>query len=344
MMSRIFLFFFFVTSLYSSDKYRVAALYWSMNIPGQVAMRDGLLKELEIINKEAKKEGRREIELYEYIAGDGEEGIERQIKQMYEAIEKRVDLIVIQPTDNAALIPPLLKSNKEKIPVVAYDQYISEGEIHSYLTSDNYAAGYLNGEYISSMYENQKEINIALVEYPHVSSTVERVDGFLDALRDSGQRYKIVSSYKAVEPKSGKQAGMDILRDFPQKGSIDVIFTVNDGGGLSVVEELANAKRDEIVVATIDGDPASIENIKKGRLTKIDSAQFCGPLGGEALKAGYDILEGKEYYSKILIPVYPVTKETLENYPGWLGPIPEGFKKPWSAKEIYWDSKLKKSR
>ena len=35
-----------------------------------------------------------------------------------------------------------------------------------------------------------------------------------------------------MESVEGRQAGAAILRDFPQKGSVDVVFTVNDGGGL----------------------------------------------------------------------------------------------------------------
>ena len=325
--------FLFVIYLYGADSFKVATLFWSMNIEGQVAMREGLLKQTEIINNDAKINNEPTIELIEYVAGDDAEGIEHQITQMYDAIDKRVDLIVVQPTDNAALIAPLLKANELNIPVVAYDQYISDGKLHSYLTSDNYTAGYLNGEYISSLYEDEYKIKLILVEYPHVSSTVERVDGFL--------KYTLIGNYKAVEPVSGKKAGEDILKDFPNKWSIDVVFTVNDGGGLSVVDQLVKANRDEIVVATIDGDPRSVENIKKGSITKIDTAQFCGPLGGESIKVGYDILRNKRYPAKVLIPVFPITKDTLSIYPGWLGPIPDAFKKQWYSKKTYWDNKIK---
>ncbi len=330
--------------LFGAKSYKVAALYWSMNIPGQVAMRAGLVKAYEAINKEALATGAPTVELLEYVAGDGEQGIENQINQMHDAVAKSVDLIIVQPTDNAALVEPLKAANIAKIPVVAYDQYIIEGKIDSYVTSDNYMAGYLNGEYIASKFKDEYEIKLILVDYPHVSSTVERVDGFLDALRDTHQAYKILASYKAVEPIGGKQAGADILRDFPRKGSVDAVFTVNDGGGLSVVKALKDAKRDEIIVATIDGDPVSIENIRDKTLTKIDSAQFCGPIGEESMKIAYKLLMGKEIPTKVLIPVFPVTEETLDMYPGWLGPIPDTFKKPWQAKNEFWNNTIKQIR
>lgn len=41
--------------LFAKEDYRIAVLYWSMNIEGQVAMRKGLEAEAAKINEEAKK-------------------------------------------------------------------------------------------------------------------------------------------------------------------------------------------------------------------------------------------------------------------------------------------------
>lgn len=321
--------------------FSVGVLYWSMNIPGQVAMRQGLEAEAERINASAAKEDKPGVDLIARVAGDGESGIANQIRQMRELVSQRVDIIIVQPTDNAALSAPLKEANKAGIPVVAYDQYISGGTLAAFRTSDNYQAGFLDGEYIASRMPPGHEMRLILVEYPHVSSTVERVNGFLDALRQGNKPYKVLKTYSAVEPVRGRETAKDILRDFPEKGCIDVIFTVNDGGGLAVVEELAAAGRDEITVATVDGDPASVENIRAGRLTVIDSAQFCGPLGAETMKAAYALLtnQGAPYHA--LVPVFPVTRETLTIYPGWLGPVPPPFEKPWPSKTPTWSGALK---
>ena len=329
------------TSSAAAKEFRVGVLYWSMNIPGQVAMRKGLENECTRINAAAKKNGDLTMILEPRVAGDGQKGIENQIRQMMELIEAGVDLLIVQPTDNAALAAPLRQANASKIPVIAYDQYISGGTLTAYRTSDNYQAGYLNGEYIASRFPKEKEIHIIMVEYPHVSSTVERVNGFIDALNKSGQTYKMIKTYTAVEPVSGKKAGEDILRDFPKKGSVDVVFTVNDGGGLAVVDALAAAGRNEIQVASIDGDPVSVNNIRTGRLTVIDSAQYCGQLGAEAIKAGYAVLCGEKPPFHALVPVFPITVETLTMYQGWSGPVAENFIKPWRSVSPEWQGSLR---
>ncbi|MFK5892192.1 MAG: sugar ABC transporter substrate-binding protein, partial [Pseudomonadota bacterium] len=293
------------------------------------------LNHLAVVNKLPQ------IELIKRVAGDGDDGVERQIAQMLEVILLNPDVIIVQPTDNAALAEPLRLANQKNIPVIAYDQYISGGKLSSFVTSNNHQAGYLNGEYIASLFPANKKLQLILVEYPLVSSTVERLNGFLDALKDYKQTYHILKTYQAVEPISGAKVGKTILKDFPERGSIDVVFTVNDGGGLNVVNELAKAGRNEIVVATTDGDPKSINNIKTGRLTRIDTAQFCGPLGAQAMNLAYDLMTDKTIPALTLIPVYPITNDTLANYPGWKGPIPVTFEKPWFSQKKYWNNQLK---
>ncbi len=322
----------------SSDNvpFQVTVLYWSMNIPGQVAMREGLEREANRINAEAARQGVRGVALTPMVAGDGIEGVERQIRQMLSAVEQQPDAIVVQPTDNAALAKPLQAANKAGIPVVAYDQYISGGQLAAYVTSDNRQAGYLDGEYLAARFPGPQPLRLVLVEYPLVSSTVERLNGFLDALRDHDKPFEILKTYQAVEPVAGKLAGEAILRDFPEPDSIDAVFSVNDGGGLAVVDALAKAGRMEVAVASIDGDPLSVENIRGQRLTIIDSAQFCGPLGATAMQAAYAVLRKQPIARHILVPVFPVTRETLDRYPGWLGPVPEPFEKPWPAIQPVW--------
>jgi len=325
--------------------FHIAVLYWSMDIPGQVAMREGVEFASKMINERAKLNDLVPVKLYPFVAGNGEDGIEKQIEQMDRVLEQhKMDLIIVQPTDNAALAKGLIKANAMNIPVVAYDQYISGGKLASFITSDNYQAGYLDGEYIASKFENDYAIKLILVEYPYVSSTVERVDGFIDALADNQQLYKVLNSYQAVTPLSGEKVAKQILKDFPETNSIDVVFTVNDGGGLNVVKGLSEAGRNNIMVATIDGDPQAIKNITEGKLTVINSAQFCKPLGEETMYTAYDLLNGKKIAEYKLIPVFPVTKETISSYPGWSGPIPQKFKKQWSSKVPFWNGKINASK
>lgn len=290
-------------------------LYWSMKIEGQVAMRKGFEEEISLFNKKGKDK----IELISYVAGEGRKGILNQVSQLDEALKKSPQALVIQPTDNSALARGLQEANGAGVPVFAYDQYIVNGQLTSFATSDNYAGGKDNGEYIDSLYDKNHEIRIVVFEYPKVSSTTERVDGFFDALRNRSRKFKVLKRYEAVDPESGEKAAKAFLKDFPTKGSVDVIFTVNDGGGLPIVKRLFEKKRNEILHATFDGDPQSIENIKNKRLTVIDSAQFCAELGRETARSLVAYLGKEPVSEKKLVPTYPVTEKNINAYPGWMG-------------------------
>ncbi|MBO9668608.1 MAG: substrate-binding domain-containing protein, partial [Bdellovibrio sp.] len=296
-----------------------------MKIEGQVAMRKGFDELALQFNKENK--GKDSITIVPYVAGEGRKGILNQVSQMQEALKSKPDAIVIQPTDNSALAEGLQAANAQKIPVIAYDQYIVNGELTAFLTSANYHGGRDNGDYLETLFKKDDNIRIAVFEYPAVSSTTERVDGFFDALRAKGRKFQVVGRYQAVDPDSGKEAVKKFLKDFPAKNSVDVVFTVNDGGGLSVVKELYAAKRTEIKHFTFDGDPLSVDNIKAGRLTVIDSAQFCGELGRETFRALSSVLRGQKVERKIRVPTFPITTKSVADYPGWMGVPSASLKK-----------------
>jgi ribose transport system substrate-binding protein len=288
-----------------------------MKIEGQVAMRKGLEEQVQIFNN--AHGGKQQIKLTSYVAGEGRKGIENQAAQMQQALKDRPDAIVIQPTDNSALAASLQEANIFKIPVIAFDQYIVNGELASYLTSANYAAGRDNGAFITSLFKPDQVIKIAVFEYPSVSATTERVDGFFDSLRAQNVKFKVVGVYQAVDPASGKSAVTAFLKDFPNKNSVDVVFTVNDGGGLEIVKELQSKKRTEIKHVTFDGDPASVENIRANKSTVINSAQYCGELGRETARTLVRVLNGQPVEKKIRIPTFPITQKNISEYPGWQG-------------------------
>ena len=54
------------------------------------------------------------------------------------------------------------------------------------------------------------------------------------------------------------------------------------------------------------------------------------------MKAGYNVAIGRPVKNYILVPVYPITKETLKHYPGWLGPVLNFFSKAWPANKPVW--------
>ncbi|HEY9856071.1 MAG TPA: sugar ABC transporter substrate-binding protein, partial [Stenomitos sp.] len=294
----------------------------------QVGMRQGLERAAAEINRAHPDHP---VSLLPYVGGDGEEGVRRQIAAMQRLVARKVDAIILQPIDSAALSKPVEAANRAGIPVVAYDQYVLSGKLACYLTSNNHLAGHLDGEYLAQRFRQRTKahpLRLVLVEYPYVSSTIERVEGLLDALHEARLPYEIVARYEAVEPVGGRLAGRQIVKRHPP-GTIDAVFCVNDGGGLNVLRELKRAGRDDVVMATVDGDPRSLADLRRGELIGIDTAQFMGPLGGESLRWTYRLLRGERIPRQVLLTVFPLTRRSLADYPGWEGPVPSVIREPW---------------
>jgi ribose transport system substrate-binding protein len=333
--------FVFTTAHSSPDSlspYRVGVLYGSEHLPSHMAMRRGLETTVEKINHQARDNGHRTIQLIPHVAGDGPDATDKQIRQMTALLGQKPDLIIVQPLNSATLSLELLRANRENIPVVAFDQHINgPGKMACFLGPDNFQAGFNCGEYIAHRFGTSNTLSVILVEYPPVAASVDRVNGFLRGLKAQKQPFQIARTYEAFDPVAGKKAANMIRRQHPMPSSIDVVFTVNGGSSLGVVEELLYGGRNEIALATVGGDPASVENIRNGNLTVIDSARFCWHLGAKAMLAGLQLLEGNQDLPRtILLPVFPVTEETLDQYHGWYGDIPEDFTKPWDSTEPEW--------
>ena len=330
------------TASSAQPPWKISVLYWSDTIAGQLAMREGLRRQVRRFNQQAREHsGQRTIVLTEYVAGDGPEGVERQIAQFYQALKTTPDLVIAQPADSAALTEPLRQANRKQIPVLAYDQFIEGGQLAGLVTSNNYQAGYLAGEVVADLFPSQHVLRLVLLEYPLVSSTVLRVDGFLDALEDLGQAYTLLHTYRAIESVSGRQAAKALLRDYPQPGSVDVVFSVNDGAGLAFRRELEKAGRRDIRLASVDGDPEQVASLSKNGLLLVDSAQLCAVIGEQTVRAAVQWLNGDHRRLLYQVPTYPVTLQTREGYKGWYGEIPAPFTKPWMSRKPSWSHQIK---
>jgi ribose transport system substrate-binding protein len=310
----------------------VHVFYWSSRIEAQVSMRRGLEEEI----KKYNSSGGRPINLIPHVAGEGRLGVSNQIHQLENAIELNPDALIVQPTDISTVSRAIQDAGLKKIPVFTFDQFILNAKVQSYVSSDNYQAGWNNGIYVEGLFPKGQEIKIVMFEYTRVSAVINRIDGFFDALRSRNRKFVVLKRYESVDPVSATDAVAEMLKEFPKKRSIDLIYTVNDGAGNTVVEKLWNKGRKEILHATIDGDPVAVGNIKDHRLTVIDSAQFCAEMGRETARQLIGHFSGKPIISKLLIPTFPVTKETASQFKGWLSvPVapPKSFSDPRNSEE-----------
>ncbi|WP_413294965.1 substrate-binding domain-containing protein [Bdellovibrio sp. HCB185ZH] len=230
----------------------VHVFYWSSRIEAQVSMRRGLEEEIKKYNQSGAG---KTINLIPHVAGEGRLGVSNQIHQLESAIDANPDALIVQPTDISTVSRAVQDAGLKKIPVFTFDQFILNAKVQSYVASDNYQAGWNNGIYVESLFPRGQEIKIVMFEYTRVSAVINRIDGFFDALRSRNRKFVVLKRYESVDPVSASEAVASLLKEFPKKRSVDLIFTVNDGAGNTVVEKLGTKAEKKFCMRRLMGIP-----------------------------------------------------------------------------------------
>lgn len=110
--------------------------------------------------------------------------------------------------------------------------------------------------------------NIAILDFPSNESCVDRVNGFLDGLGDSKDKFKIVAQQDggAALDKSMELAE-DIITASPD---MDAFFCINDPSALGAAAAIKAAnKTGKIGVYSIDASPDGKQALLDGELTAV---------------------------------------------------------------------------
>ena len=115
-----------------------------------------------------------------------------QISQMEDAINRGVDLMFMNAADKEGIVPAMVQFNAAGIPVVNYDAEVADYEqyVTAYVGSNNYNAGYVCGEDMAKRHPEGG--NIVILDFPMAQSVVDRINGFNDAIKDSGVEFTTV--------------------------------------------------------------------------------------------------------------------------------------------------------
>ena len=107
----------------------------TLNNPFFVSLRNGA-------EAEAKKEG---INL---ITVDAQDDPAKQQASVEDLIQKKVNVILINPTDSAAVANVVKEATSKGIKVVSLDRSVTGAEVSAHIASDNVAGGKMAGEFL----------------------------------------------------------------------------------------------------------------------------------------------------------------------------------------------------
>ena len=235
--------------------------------------------------------------------------VERQILQIQEMLDMGIDVLVLTPVDWDSLTDILTKAKEKGIYIVVVDSNVKdENLVDCTITSDNYSAGKIVGEYFVSQ---QQKAKVVLFEHANAKSGQDRIQGFLDAV----QGYDGIEIVDRIDCEGQLEIAMPKMKDLIESGKeFDQVFCLNDLSSVGVVAALdEKGLLGQVGVYGVDASPDSKALIKEGMM-KATAAQFPSKIGKAAAENIYMLFDGQKVKDYTYIPVELVTRRNVEIY------------------------------
>lgn len=263
-------------------KLKVGVSLSTLNNPFFVSIREGV--------EEAAKD--KDVET---VITDAQNDSSSQNNQVEDLITQKVDLIIINPVDSTAISSSVKKANEANIPVICVDRGSDEGEIVSFIASNNIEGGKLAGEFILEKAGKDAKV-IQLEGIPGASSTRERGEGFKKA---TDKKIDLVASQTA---NFDRAEGMTVMENLLQaQPDVKAVFCQNDEMALGASEAIKASGKD-IVLVGFDGNEDAINAVKEGTMTAT-VAQKPKEMGKIALETAVKYLKGEKVEEKVDSPL-----------------------------------------
>ena len=241
----------------------------TLNNPFFVSLRNGA-------EAEAKKEG---INL---ITVDAQDDPAKQQASVEDLIQKKVNVILINPTDSAAVANVVKEATSKGIKVVSLDRSVTGAEVSAHIASDNVAGGKMAGEFLLEKLGGKGNI-VELEGIAGSSAARERGQGFHQVV-DGKADVKLL----AKQPADFDRAkGLSVMENIIQgnKG-IQGVFAHNDEMALGAVKAIQAAGLKNVVVVGFDATSDAVAAVKAGTLaaTVQQQPELIGQYGVQTAK------------------------------------------------------------
>lgn len=235
--------------------------------------------------------------------------VNRQIEQVQEMLDMGIDVLIITPVDLESVTEILEQAKKQGTIVVVLDTNVQSDELADCtITSDNYQAGVMVGEYFLSQHEQSR---ILVMTHEATRSGQERVQGFIDTVSEN----KNMEIVRRIECEGQLEIAMPRLKQAIEEGvEFDSVFCLNDLASVGAAAALdEKGMLSTVDLYGVDASPDSKALIAEGMM-RASAAQFPTEIGKEAADVIYRLLDGEQVEKDILVPVKLITEDNVEEF------------------------------
>ena len=263
----------------------------TLNNPFFVELRDGALAQGKTLD-------------FNVIVADGQNDANKQLSQIENFIQQKVDLIAVNPVDSDAVAAAVKAANKAGIPVITVDRGANGGNVVCHIASDNVAGGRLAGEHIAKLLNGSGSV-IELEGIPGTSAARDRGKGFNEAMA----KYPKIKVVARQEAGFDRAKGMSVMENLLQANpDVNAVFAHNDEMALGALRAIeAAGKMGKIKVVGFDATDDAVKAVKDGRMAAT-VAQKPDEMGKNAIATAKDVLGGKTVDKFIPVALALVTK------------------------------------
>ncbi|MBQ4175974.1 MAG: substrate-binding domain-containing protein [Lachnospiraceae bacterium] len=257
---------------------------------------------------------------YSYTSLDPDYDLNKQLGQLSDVANGGYDAVFIIPVDSSGITAGLAEIQEAGIPIFNVDTAVIEEDIDTFVTqfvgTNAFMAGQLVGEQMVKDYPDGGDI--AILDFPSNESCVDRVNGFLEGLGDSADKFNIVAQQDGA---AALDASLPLAEDIiTANENLIAFFCINDPSaqGAAAAVKAAN-KTGEIGVYSIDASPSGKQALLDGEFSAVAAqvplqiAEYSFEQAVKYLDGETDLGDKKVYLDSHLVSVEEAEK-SIDNW------------------------------
>ena len=211
----------------------------------------------------------------------------RQMEQIREFVNQRVDLLVISPNQAITIMPAVEEAFDAGIPVILFDRKIESDKYTAFIGADNVEVGRTMGHFLADVLDGKGRV-VEIQGLQGSSPADDRHKGFLEALAEHPGIQVLAAPYGNWLEESGYEAMKELVEDGVHP---DAVFGQNDRMALGARRALGYPE--DIPFFGVDALPdAGMQEVMDGVLT----ASYLYPTRGDlVMELALNILKGRPY-------------------------------------------------
>jgi len=238
------------------------------------------------------------------IVVDAQDDSAKMVAGIEDLITKKVDAILINPTDSDAVVPAIQKANEAGIPVFTVDRSSNGGEVVAHVASDNVAGGTMAAEFLCQAIGGKGNV-VELQGVAGTSAARDRGQGFNDYMVANCKDAPIVAQQTA---NFNRDEGLSVFENILQaQPEIAAVFAHNDEMILGAIQAAEAAGRTGIIFVGFDAVDDAVAAVNGGTLSAT-VAQQPAEIGRLGVESAIKFLNGESVEAYIPVPLSLVTK------------------------------------